>query len=85
MASPKLLLMDEPSSGVAPIIVEQIANIIIDLYKSGLSILLVEQNAHLALELASRGYVLENGRLVMTGQATELLQSERVKKAYLGM
>jgi len=85
MASPKLLLMDEPSSGVAPLIVEHLANIIIDLYKSGLSILLVEQNAHLALDLASRGYVLENGRLVMTGQATELLQSERVKKAYLGM
>ncbi len=85
MASPKLLLMDEPSSGVAPLIVEHLANIIIDLYKSGLSILLVEQNAYLALELASRGYVLENGSLVMTGQATELLQSERVKKAYLGM
>lgn len=85
MASPKLLLMDEPSSGVAPLIVEHLANIIIDLYKSGLSILLVEQNAYLALELASRGYVLENGRLVMTGQAAELLQSERVMKAYLGM
>jgi branched-chain amino acid transport system ATP-binding protein len=85
MASPKLLLMDEPTSGLAPIIVEHLAEIITDLRRVGLSILLIEQNAYLALELADRGYVLETGRIVASGNASHLLQSDLVKRAYLGI
>jgi len=84
MASPRLLLLDEPCSGLAPLIVENLAEIISNLHKQELTILLVEQNAHLALELADRGYVLENGQIVTSGKASELLQSDLVKKAYLG-
>lgn len=85
MTSPKLLLMDEPSSGLAPIIVQNLAEIIINLRKGGLTILLVEQNAYLALELADRGYILENGSIVASGKPTELLGSELVRRAYLGI
>lgn len=85
MASPKLLLLDEPSSGLAPLVVEELSGIISDLHEKGLTILLVEQNASLALRLADRGYVLETGRIVTSGKASELAQNELVKKAYLGI
>lgn len=85
MSSPKLLLMDEPSSGLAPLVVEELARIITDLHEKGLTILLVEQNASLALRLADRGYVLETGSIVTSGKASELAQNEQVRRAYLGM
>jgi len=84
MANPKLLILDEPGSGLAPLIVENLAEIIDNLHKQGLTILLVDQNAYLALELADKGCVLENGKIVLSGEASELLQNELVKKAYLG-
>jgi branched-chain amino acid transport system ATP-binding protein len=84
MSRPKLLLLDEPSLGLAPIIVREIFNIIDDLHDAGTTILLVEQNARLALQHADRGYVLEAGRLTITGPASELLDDPRVKQAYLG-
>lgn len=85
MGSPKLLLLDEPSFGLAPIMVEMLAQVISDLHSKGLPILLVEQNAHLALELADRGYVLQSGTIVASGIASELAESEIVKGAYLGV
>lgn len=84
MSNPKLLLLDEPSLGLAPIIVSRIFKAIQEINKEGVTILLVEQNAHAALNLSSRGYVLENGRIKMHGQGKDLLNSEEVKKAYLG-
>lgn len=84
MSRPKLLLLDEPSLGLAPQIVKEIFAVIRQLNESGVTILLVEQNANLALENAHRGYVLEAGCLSLTGRASELLTDERVKKAYLG-
>ncbi|GAB4173710.1 MAG: ABC transporter ATP-binding protein [Coleofasciculaceae cyanobacterium] len=84
MSRPKLLLLDEPSLGLAPQIVREIFSVIRQLHEEGVTILLVEQNAHLALETADRGYVLEAGRLTLTGRASELINDERVKKAYLG-
>jgi branched-chain amino acid transport system ATP-binding protein len=84
MSRPKLLLLDEPSLGLAPQIVREIFSIIRKLNESGVTILLVEQNANLALETANRGYVLEAGRLTMAGKAGDLLKDERVKQAYLG-
>jgi branched-chain amino acid transport system ATP-binding protein len=84
MANPKLLMLDEPCSGLAPLIVENLAEIIENLHKQRLTILLVEQNAHLALELAERGYVLEDGHIVLSGEASKLLQDDQVKRAYLG-
>ncbi|MDY7049880.1 MAG: ABC transporter ATP-binding protein [Microcystis panniformis WG22] len=84
MSRPKLLLLDEPSLGLAPQIVREIFSIIRKLNKSGVTILLVEQNANLALETANRGYVLAAGRLTMAGEAGDLLKDERVKQAYLG-
>jgi branched-chain amino acid transport system ATP-binding protein len=84
MAIPKLLILDEPGSGLAPLIVENLAMIIDNLHKQGLTILLVEQNAYLALELADKGFVLENGHIVMSGEASELLHNELIRKAYLG-
>jgi branched-chain amino acid transport system ATP-binding protein len=84
MSRPKLLLLDEPSLGLAPQIVREIFSIIRKLNESGVTILLVEQNANLALETANRGYVLEAGRLTMAGEAGDLLKDERVKQAYLG-
>ncbi|MCA1829268.1 MAG: ABC transporter ATP-binding protein [Myxococcales bacterium] len=84
MARPKLLLLDEPSLGLAPTIVETIFNIIQEINKQGVTILLVEQNAHLALGIANHGYVLETGTVVQTGTGAELLRSPEVRKAYLG-
>ena len=84
MSRPKLLLLDEPSLGLAPQIVREIFSIIRKLNESGVTILLVEQNANLALETANRGYVLEAGRLTIAGEAGDLLKDERVKQAYLG-
>ena len=84
MSKPKLLLLDEPSTGLSPIMVKEIGKIIVDINKEGTSILLVEQNAKLALQLADRGYVIETGNVVLKGMAKELLYSEHVKKAYLG-
>ena len=84
MANPKLIMLDEPSMGLAPILVEQIFDIIKDLHKKGSTILLVEQNAQAALSVADRAYVLETGKVVMTGTGKELLESPEIKKAYLG-
>lgn len=84
MSRPKLLLLDEPSLGLAPSIVREIFLIIENLRKTGVTILLVEQNANLALQIADRGYVLEAGSITLTGKASDLLNDERVKKAYLG-
>lgn len=84
MSNPKLLMLDEPSMGLAPILVEQIFDIIKRLHQGGTTILLVEQNARMALSVADRGYVLETGKIVATGTGNELLQDEAVKKAYLG-
>ena len=84
MSNPKLLMLDEPSMGLAPILVEQIFDIIRRLHQKGTTILLVEQNARMALSVADRGYVLETGRVTLTGQGGELLADEAVKKAYLG-
>ena len=84
MSNPKLLMLDEPSMGLAPILVEQIFEIIQRLHKAGTTILLVEQNAQMALSVADRGYVLETGRVTLTGPGRELLADEAVKKAYLG-
>ena len=84
MISPKLLMLDEPSMGLAPILVEQIFDIIRELKKAGTTILLVEQNAGMALDIADRAYVLETGSITLSGTGAELAQSEEVKKAYLG-
>ena len=84
MSHPKLLMLDEPSMGLAPILVEQIFEIIQNLHKAGTTILLVEQNAQAALSVADRGYVLETGKIVTTGSGKELLSSPEIKKAYLG-
>ena len=84
MSKPKLLMLDEPSMGLAPILVEQIFDIIKELHQAGTTILLVEQNAQMALSVADRAYVLETGTVSMSGSAKELLTDERVQKAYLG-
>ncbi len=84
MAKPNLLLLDEPSMGLAPIIVEEIFEIIKKIRKSGTTILLVEQNANAALQIADRGYVLETGKVVLEGLAQDLLHDDSVRRAYLG-
>ena len=84
MSHPKLLMLDEPSMGLAPLLVEQIFDIIRQLHADGTTILLVEQNAQAALAVADRGYVLETGRIVTEGAGTELLESDAIRKAYLG-
>ena len=84
MSKPKLMMLDEPSMGLAPILVDQIFDIIRELHSSGVTILLVEQNAQMALSVADRAYVLETGRIAMSGDASELLQNDDVQKAYLG-
>ena len=84
MSKPKLLMLDEPSMGLAPILVEQIFRIIADLHKAGTTILLVEQNAQMALSVADRAYVMETGVISMSGPAMELLRNDDVRKAYLG-
>lgn len=84
MSSPKLIMLDEPSMGLAPILVEQVFDIIRQLHKAGTTILLVEQNAQMALAVADRAYVLETGRVTLSGTGRELAESEQVQKAYLG-
>ena len=85
MSRPKLMMLDEPSMGLAPILVEQIFDIIKELHKAGTTILLVEQNAEMALRVANRAYVLESGRITLTGTGAELAASDQIKKAYLGV
>lgn len=84
MARPKLMLMDEPSMGLAPLLVKEIFEIIKDINEKGTTILLIEQNANMALSIADRAYVIETGEIVLQGSADELLRSQEVKKAYLG-
>ena len=84
MAKPKIMLLDEPSMGLSPLLVREIFDIIRDINSQGVTILLVEQNAKMALGIADRAYVIETGRIVMTGTGEELLNSEDIKKAYLG-
>jgi len=84
MSRPKLLLMDEPSMGLAPILVERNFEIIKEVHESGVAVLVVEQNANVSLGIADRGYVLQTGRIVLSGQAAELLRHEDLRKAYLG-
>ncbi len=85
MSRPKLLLLDEPSLGLAPVIVQEIARILVDINKQGVSVVLVEQNAELALELARYGYVLETGTVALDGEANGLMDNDHVRKAYLGI
>ena len=84
MSKPRLLMLDEPSMGLSPILVGEIFSIIKELHQQGTTILLVEQNARMALSVADRGYVLETGRIVLSAPADELLHNDMVKKAYLG-
>lgn len=84
MSRPKILFLDEPSMGLAPILVQEIFSIIKDINKAGTTILLVEQNASMALQIANHAYVLETGTIVLSGKGAELMQSEDIKKAYLG-
>jgi ABC-type branched-chain amino acid transport systems, ATPase component len=84
MSHPKLMMLDEPSMGLAPILVEQVFSIIRQLHEEGTTILLVEQNAQMALSVADRAYVMETGKITLQGTGAELAQSDRVKKAYLG-
>ena len=84
MMRPKLLLMDEPSMGLAPILVERNFEIISQVHEAGVAILVVEQNANVSLSIADRGYVLQTGRIVLSGPAAELLRHEDLRKAYLG-
>jgi len=84
MSNPKIVLMDEPSMGLSPLLVKEIFSIIESLHKAGITVLLVEQNAKKALSIADRAYVLETGSITMSGKASDMLNDERVKKAYLG-
>ena len=84
MSKPRLMMLDEPSMGLAPILVEQIFAIIREMHQAGTTILLVEQNARMALSVADRAYVMETGRITMEGPAQELLHNDDVRKAYLG-
>jgi branched-chain amino acid transport system ATP-binding protein len=84
MSHPKILLLDEPSLGLAPLIVDQMFKVIEEIHKNGTTILLAEQNAHAALSISSRGYVMESGQLVMEGSRDELFDNEEIKRAYIG-
>lgn len=84
MSSPRMVVMDEPSMGLSPILVKEVFSIIEDMHKEGITILLVEQNAKMALSVANRAYVLENGKISMAGNAHDLLDDEKVRRAYLG-
>ncbi len=84
MSKPKIMLLDEPSMGLAPIVVQDIFSIIRDINKAGTTILLVEQNANMALSIANRAYVIETGSIVLSGSAADLIKNDRVQKAYLG-
>ncbi len=85
MMNPRIMMLDEPSLGLAPIVVEEIFELILRINKSGKTILLIEQNASMALSIANRGYVLENGRVVLTGSGQDLVENPEVQKAYLGI
>jgi len=85
MSNPKLLMLDEPSLGLAPLVVERIFEIIQEIHQRGTTILLVEQNASISLTTADRGYIMETGRITLAGRAPDLLQDEKVKRAYLGL
>ena len=85
MADPELLILDEPSLGLAPLLIEQIRDIIVDINKQGVSVLLIEQNAMMALSIANYGYILETGKVVMDGEAKKLLGDEDVQEFYLGL
>ena len=85
MSRPKLLLLDEPSLGLAPVIVQEIARILVEINRQGVSVILVEQNAELALKLARHGYVLETGTIALEGEASGLMDNDHVRKAYLGI
>ena len=85
MGRPKLLLLDEPSMGLAPLLVEEVFNVVRTLKSQGMTIFLVEQNAYAALEIADRGYVMETGSITLTGTGQELLDNEQVRAAYLGI
>jgi branched-chain amino acid transport system ATP-binding protein len=84
MSQPRMLLMDEPSMGLAPLLVKEIFSIIRDINAAGTTVLLVEQNANMALSIANRAYVMETGRIILSGSASDLMKSEEVRKAYLG-
>ena len=84
MSRPKIIMMDEPSLGLAPLVVKGIFEIIQEINKQGVTVLLIEQNANMALKIADLGYVLETGRITLTGSGRDLLKNEDVKKAYLG-
>jgi len=84
MSRPRLLLLDEPSMGLAPLLVKEIFSIVQEINSTGTTVLLVEQNAHMALSIAHKAYVLETGRITLSGSAKELAASEDVRKAYLG-
>ena len=84
MSKPKILLMDEPSMGLSPLLVKEIFSIVKEVHKQGITVLLVEQNAKMALAIADRAYVLETGNIVLEGSGKELLNSANVQKAYLG-
>lgn len=85
MSSPKMLILDEPSLGLAPIMIDRTMDLVCDIHKSGITILLVEQNASLALQISNRAYVIETGKLALEGQSLELLKSDYVQQAYLGI
>jgi branched-chain amino acid transport system ATP-binding protein len=85
MSKPRMLLLDEPSLGLAPLIVQEIARILIEINHSGVAVVLVEQNAELALELARHGYVLETGNIALEGEASGLMDNDHVRRAYLGI
>ncbi|MDF1718346.1 MAG: ABC transporter ATP-binding protein [Antarcticimicrobium sp.] len=85
MASPRLVLLDEPTIGLAPAVVDTICDIIETISRNGVEVLLVEQNAHIALELAAHAYVMENGRIVLSGSGKELMHNDQVREAYLGL
>jgi branched-chain amino acid transport system ATP-binding protein len=84
MSRPKLMMMDEPSLGLAPLVIKEIFNIIRSINENGTTVLLVEQNANMALKVAHHAYVLETGRIMMEGSGKELLENEEIKEAYLG-
>ena len=85
MSDPELLILDEPSLGLAPLLIEQIRDIIVDINKQGVSVLLIEQNAKMALSIAEHGYILETGKVVMDGEAQKLLGDAEVQEFYLGL
>ena len=84
MARPKLILMDEPSMGLAPALVERVYDVIASIKKKNTAMFIVEQNANMALSIADRGYVLQNGQIVLTDDASKLIKSEKIRSAYLG-